>query len=101
MTDLTRKLKDLLTQATAARRAGEDLNEFQVMLAGWQLAGVPINRVVDTVADVTKEVAGGRKLTRDGADFAARQVVDDCWRAGVDIQFQQHLIEGVLWGLNK
>lgn len=101
MTDLTRKLQDLLTQATAVRQAGGDTNEFQMMLANWQLAGVPINRVVDTVADVTKEVAGGRKLTRDEADFTARQVVDDCWRAGVDIQFQQHLIEGVLWGLNK
>lgn len=27
------------------------------------------------------------------ADFAARQIVDDCARAGIDLQFQQHIVE--------
>lgn len=27
------------------------------------------------------------------ADFAARQIVDDCARAGIDLRFQQHVVE--------
>ena len=99
MNDLTRKLQDLLTQATAARLAEGDTDEFRMMVANWQLADLPLSQVIDTVANVTKSVVGGRKLDRDEADFAARQIVDDCWRAGVDIQFQQHLVEGLLRGL--
>lgn len=29
-------------------------------------------------------------------DFAARQVVDDCFRAGLDIRFKQHLVEALI-----
>lgn len=27
------------------------------------------------------------------ADYAARQIVDDCARAGINLQFQQHIVE--------
>lgn len=101
MDKLTRQLQNLLARADAARQAGENTDKFRVMVANWQLGGASLDQIVNTVADVTKEVVGDRKLTCDEADFTARQIVDDCWRAGVDVQFQQHIIEGVLWGLNK
>lgn len=38
---------------------------------------------------------GWRKDWHD-PDFTARQIVDDAWRAGIDIQFKQHLVESWL-----
>jgi len=29
----------------------------------------------------------------DDSDYLARQLVDDAWREGIDIQFAQHLVE--------
>ena len=30
------------------------------------------------------------------ADFAARQIVDDCWRLKIDLIFKQHVVEQII-----
>lgn len=35
-------------------------------------------------------------VTEFDPDFTARQVVDDCFRAGLDIRFKQHLVEQLI-----
>jgi len=34
-------------------------------------------------------------------DMTARQIVDNAWRAGIDIRFKQHLVEHWLAEANK
>jgi hypothetical protein len=46
--------------------------------------------------EMAKEGAVEDVRRYDRADFAARQVVDDLFRVGVDARFQQHVIEKTL-----
>ena len=59
----------------------------------WLVAGVNLDRPFQQkdeayIQTVLKHQKGGMN-----PDFAARQIVDDACRAGVDIQFTQHIVE--------
>ncbi len=49
---------------------------------------------IKLVGDLAKEILKGPH--KWDADFLARQIVDDAWRAGTNIQFKQHLVEAWL-----
>ena len=48
---------------------------------------------------ITKEILSQSEAYWNN-DFLARQIVDDAWRASVDIRFKQHLIERYLTSLD-
>jgi hypothetical protein len=52
-----------------------------------------LERIVAKIAAITSNVLA---TTDMDSDFSARQIVDDLYRKGIDVRFQQHIIEGVL-----
>ena len=53
------------------------------------------NNFIESVSKITMNVLSTSEMD---ANFSARQIVDDAIRVGIDIRFQQHLVEAILLG---